>query len=144
VTRLSDRPPIALDVQGVRASFGRCLKEEDFIPSFYATLWGRDPEIRRRFRGADMDRQHQVMRDAITALIMFAGGSQIARMALDRLAKSHAPSGHDVSAHQFELFGDTLVSCVAERDPQWSEELAQQWRTALAPGLSLLASHGAG
>lgn len=124
----------------VFASYARCRERGGFIEAFYRQLWARDPDIRGRFRTADMYRQHEVMRESINTLLMFARGSEIARLALTRLGKLHGVHGHRVTSSMYVLFINILVDTAREWDPKWSGELAPAWRAALEPGIDYMAS----
>ncbi|MCA9656250.1 MAG: globin [Myxococcales bacterium] len=132
----ADPQPDRLErVARVRSSYSRCRVHEDFIPRFYRRLWQREPDVGRRFAHTDMERQHQVMREAINSLLMYARGSKIAELALDRLARVHSRSDRDVPPHLHRAFVDALVEVVEEVDADADDELLTSWRDVLAPGL---------
>jgi hypothetical protein len=128
-----------LDVQAVLASYARCREQGGFVKSFYQQLWSRDPAIQQRFRHTDMERQETIMREAINMLLMFAGGSVVARMGLDRIADIHSRKRHDVPPALYALFADVLVDTARTWDPRWEPALEQKWRAALRPGLAHMA-----
>lgn len=130
----------ANEVSTVIRSYARCRERGGFIEAFYRQLWARDPEIRERFQSADMDRQHEVMREAINTLLMFARGSEVAKLALDRLGAAHSAEGHAVHDAMYKLFIDVIVETAKAWDPQWSEELEPAWRASLEPGIRHMAA----
>ena len=139
VAKASAEGPSTAEVDAAIASYARCRERGGFIEAFYERLWQRDHAIKQRFAGTDMERQHQVMREAINTLMMFAGGSSIARMALERLSRSHSPAGYDVSPEQYQLFAEALIETARSFDPRWQPQLETAWREALTPGLDYLA-----
>jgi hypothetical protein len=128
------------DVKAVLASYARCRERGGFIENFYRELWARDRGIARRFRDTDMDRQQQIMREAINTLLMFAQDSAVARLALNRIGKVHDHRRHDVPPMLYELFAEVLVSTAATWDRHWTPVLEQQWHAALEPGLEHMAA----
>lgn len=122
------------------ASYARCRERGDFIEAFYNELWARDPDVARRFRNTDMSRQREIMREAINMLIMFARGSAVARMGLERISRVHARGGHDVPPRLYGLFSEVLINTARKRDPSWEPALEHAWRAALAPGLEFMAA----
>jgi hypothetical protein len=128
------------DVAAVLASYSRCRESGRFVEAFYRRLWARDRGIERRFHATDMQRQQEVMREAINTLLMFAGESAVARMALDRISGLHSRRRHDVPAHLYTLFADALIETAREADPRWEPALEAKWRAVLAPGLEYMAA----
>ncbi len=128
------------DVQLVLTSYARCRERGGFVRTFYEQLWSRDETIRQRFRNTDMAQQELIMREAINMLLMYAGGSVVARMGLDRIADVHSRRHHAVPPELYALFADVLVETARASDPNWEPALEQQWRTALAPGLEYMAN----
>jgi hemoglobin-like flavoprotein len=126
-------------VQAVLASYARCREKGGFIESFYSQLWARDPAIQQRFTNTDMRRQEAIMREAINMLLMYAGGSVVAKMGLDRIAVVHDRQHHAVPVELYALFTEVLISTARAWDPRWEPALEQQWRLALRPGLAYMA-----
>jgi hemoglobin-like flavoprotein len=126
-------------VQAVLASYARCREKGGFIESFYSQLWARDPAIQQRFVNTDMKRQEAIMREAINMLLMYAGGSVVAKMGLDRIAVVHDRQHHAVPVELYALFTEVLISTARAWDPRWEPALEQQWRLALRPGLAYMA-----
>lgn len=127
-------------VQAVLASYARCRERGGFVKRFYAQLWARDATIQHRFRNTDMGRQETIMREAINMLLMFAGGSTVARMGLDRIAVVHDRKHHAVPPELYSLFTDVLVDTARAWDPRWTPTLEHQWRAVLRPGLEHMAT----
>jgi hemoglobin-like flavoprotein len=128
------------DVHVVVASYARCREQGGFIKRFYQQLWARDPTIQQRFRNTNMERQEAIMREAINMLLMFAGGSVVARMGLERIAAVHSRKRHAVPPALYSLFADVLIETARTSDPRWVSALEQQWRAALRPGLEYMAA----
>ncbi|MFO7565027.1 MAG: hypothetical protein R6X02_20445 [Enhygromyxa sp.] len=125
-------------VQAVLASYARCREQGGFIKSFYQQLWARDPGIQQRFRNTDMARQEAIMREAINMLLMYAGGSVVARMGLDRIAVVHDRQHHAVPTELYALFTEVLIDTARAWDSRWEPGLEQQWRVVLRPGLEYM------
>jgi hypothetical protein len=140
VSEVSGAHPDEVDVQLVLASYARCRERGGFVKRFYQELWARDATIQHRFRNTNMDRQEAIMREGINTLLMFASGSVVARMGLDRIGELHSRQRHAVPPELYALFTDVLVDTARSLDPHWKPALEQQWRAALQPGLDYMAA----
>ncbi len=126
-------------VEGVSlviSSYARCRDRPSFFRSFYTRLIAADARIGAHFADTDLERQATALRSAITELLMYAQGSDVAIMAADRLARTHSRSDRDVAPDLYPIWIDCLLRTVAEYDPRFEPGLGALWRSALAPGIA--------
>lgn len=115
----------------VHQSFNRCLQRRDFLRRFYTIFTATHPEVAERFRNTDWDQQVHLLRHGISASILHASGGSLGEHEIARLRESHGPKGHDVPGWMYDEWLDSLVSALAETDPQWDEQLEARWREAM-------------
>ena len=126
---------VAAEVVG--PSFERCSRHGHAIfDSFYSNLADHLPEIGQMFVSVDMKRQNQLIRVGINHLIHFAEGYGEAVSELDRLGKSHGPSGLDVPEELYEQWSDTLCQTVQEHDSQATLTTIRAWHAVLKHGIA--------
>ena len=115
----------------VHQSFNRCLQRRDFLRRFYTIFTQRDPQIAERFRSTDWDQQIHLLRHGISASILYASGGDLGEYELDRLHRSHGPTGYDIPGWMYDDWLESLIETLAETDPEWDERLEERWRQAM-------------
>jgi len=127
-------------VQLAEASYHRCAESGAFYTTFYAHLLASDPRIPPMFARTEFERQHPLLKHALGLLIIYAKRPNPAL--LERIAQRHTEVG--VLEELYPSFVESLVLAVAEHDPEYTPELADAWRTALAPGIAFMVKRRAG
>lgn len=113
-------------------SFGRCLKDRDFISNFYERLLGADAAIPLKFEKTDFTQQRTLLRRGISMAISYAEGAEVGARAVDRMAAIHSRKGHaPVEPRLHEHWVDCLVQTINATDPKAGEKLEKRWRTAM-------------
>lgn len=131
---------MATDHELVKASYGRCCLAPGFFDSFYATFVASSPVVRDKFRKTDMARQKGLLREGITFMILFAGGSAMAAGKIKALGESHAKTRLDIAPALYPLWIDSLLIAVAKHDPQHTKEMDDAWRRTMAKGIGVMQS----
>jgi len=121
-------------LQLAEASYHRCAESGAFYNTFYAHLLASDPRIPPMFARTEFERQHRLLKHALGLLIIFAKRPNPAM--LERIAARHQEIG--VTGDLYPNFIESLVRAVAEHDPEYSSELGDAWRSALAPGIAFI------
>lgn len=130
-----------MDYQQVKASFARCAAlGDEFFDSFYASLVDRETAIGQMFAETDMQKQNQLIEDGITHLIAYSQGDSNAEARIRALGKSHSRHFINVRPEFYPLWVDSLMIALREHDPKFTPELAEQWKTIIAPGIALMVS----
>jgi hemoglobin-like flavoprotein len=142
-THAETRPPLlALVAKGiVRPSFERCCAHGTAIfDVFYATLAERLPGVGAMFANTDMEKQNQLIRAGIAALIDDACGVPTARSELERLGDLHSRRRLDIRPDMYAEWVDSLMQMVAEFDRECTDVTEAAWREVLSPGIAVMAA----
>lgn len=113
-------------------SYGRCLRDRDFIGRFYEVFLASNPDVPPLFAHTDFNKQRMALRKGITMAIFHAGGSRVVGRGIDEMGAVHARDGRcPVPA---ALYGDwiaSLLEVVEATDPEATPELMARWREAM-------------
>ncbi len=120
----------------VYQSFERCLRRSDFLRRFYTIFTGSHPAIAERFSNTDWNQQIHLLRHGISASILYASGGGLGHDEIERLHKSHGPSGYDIPDWMYDNWLEALIQTLSETDPQWSDELERRWREAMSTAIA--------
>jgi hemoglobin-like flavoprotein len=116
----------------LQQSYGRCLREKNFIERFYEIFLESHPSIRPMFEKTDFQTQRMALRHGISAAISYASGSSLTKRTMDQMADVHSRKGHaPVSPDLYPHWIESLVKTVNEVDPQASPELLARWRQGM-------------
>lgn len=116
----------------LQQSYGRCLREKNFIERFYEIFLDSHPEIRPMFANTDFQKQRMALRRGISAAITHASGSALSRSTMDQMAHAHSRRGHaPVRPDLYPHWVDSLVQAVKETDPEITPALEQRWRQGM-------------
>jgi hemoglobin-like flavoprotein len=137
---MTDPAPTPQQVDLARASYERCLREEDFFRTFYERFLASDPAIAPMFADTKFERQHRLLQHGLGLLLSYAGRPN--PHLLERIAERHGPSDMNVPASQYPLFLGSLLQAVRRHDPQCTPEVEAAWTAALAPGVRYLEQYG--
>lgn len=129
---------MATDHELVKASYGRCCLSTGFFDDFYASFTASSPVIRDKFKHTDMTKQKGLLREGITFMILFAGGSAMAANKINTLGQSHAKTRLDIAPNLYPLWIDALVATAGKHDKQWTPELATAWKRTMAKGIEVM------
>lgn len=131
---------MSTDHEQTKASYGRCCLAPGFFDTFYTTFVAASPVVREKFRKTDMAKQKILLREGITFMILFAGGSAMAAGKIKALGESHAKIRLDIAPALYPLWIDALLIAVAKHDPQFSKDLDEVWRRTMAKGIGVMQS----
>ncbi len=132
---------MSLEVERASKSLDRCLKSPAFMERFYDLLMASSPEIGAKFASTDLERQRTVVAESIFLMLVSAGrDSGLAHRRLAKLGVRHNRVHLDIRPDLYGLWLDSLMTAVAEFDPEFTPELEGVWRESLAPGIELLTS----
>jgi hemoglobin-like flavoprotein len=128
-------------IQRTRESLGRCVECETFLARFYELFMASSPEVAELFRNTDFERQRRVLRDSLYAMLVAAGTTGgPAHDEVARLARLHKNIG--VTHDMFTLWLDALIQAAREHDVHFTDELENDWRSALSGPIELMKSNG--
>ena len=113
-------------------SYGRCLRDKDFIGRFYDVFLASNPDVPPMFARTDFSKQRMALRRGITMAIFHAGGSRVVDRGIDEMAGVHARGGRcPVPAALYRDWVASLLKVVEETDPEADAALMARWREAL-------------
>ena len=110
-----------------------------FFERFYQIFTASEPRVQQLFKSTDMNRQYQMLMESMTYLISFAQdqdpGDEMAKM-----AEMHGKSRLDVPADFYDIWLDSLIVTIKERDPKFTYHVEKAWRKVLTPGIDYMKS----
>ena len=120
------------DYADLHQSYGRCLRDKNFIDRFYAVFLASHPSIRAMFRLTDFVQQRVALLHGINVAILHAADHPLSRRATERIADVHGRQGRaPVEPALYRYWIDSLLQVIGETDPQATPELLARWRYAM-------------
>jgi hemoglobin-like flavoprotein len=124
-----------------KASYDRCCAAPEFFPSFYRNLFTTRPDVEPLFAKTDFRRQHNLLRHALSLLLIFPTKPEAeARSLLRRVAERHSRRDLAIDPSLYEPFVDALIVTVQQYDPEYSPEMEAAWRTTVEQGVDYMIS----
>lgn len=117
-------------------SYGRCCNNEAFFEDFYNIFMSKSGEVRAMFANTDMAEQRRLVRAGLMWLIMYARGSEGAK--IEHLTRTHDRNHMNVDPAWYTVWVDALMETVARHDPQFEDTLERAWRETLGPGIQAM------
>src|SRR5512139_312474 len=117
----------------LQQSYGRCLREKNFIERFYEIFLASHPDIAPMFAATDFQKQRMALRRGISAAISHAAGSSLTKRTIRQMADVHSREGHaPVAPELYRYWVESLVQAVGETDPEASSQLLERWRQGMS------------
>ncbi len=116
------------EISKVRLSFGRAISRKSFMDHFYEIFIKSSPIVARKLAKTDIEKQQELLSQAVNMVILFPQGNKIAHNAITRIRESHNRDGLDIKPEYYRFWVDSLVTALAEHDPKFDGELEQAWR----------------
>ena len=116
------------EISKVRLSFGRAISRKSFMGRFYEILIKSSPIVTRKLAETDIEKQQELLSQAVNMVILFPQGNKIAHNAITRIRESHARNGLAIKPEYYKFWVDSLMAALAEHDPEFNDELEQAWR----------------
>jgi hemoglobin-like flavoprotein len=132
----------AAKVQAVQQSLGRCMLNrvsgKSFLDTFYERFLASDPRIEPLFSKTNMKNQKDLLRNGLATLIMFGGGSSVAKSAVERLALKHDRNNLNIEPAMYQLWVNSLLACVKDHDPKCDPDLIETWSQVIEAGINVM------
>ena len=77
----------------LQQSYGRCLRDRNFIERFYEVFMASSPEVAAMFANTDFQKQRLALRRGISVAIFHASDSPVVRRATEQMAQVHSHAG---------------------------------------------------
>jgi len=133
---------VSFNTEAIQGSYGRCLRDRQFIPRFYELLQARDERIPGLFAETDWAKQNKALRRGISIALTFAGGSSIVQGSMDQMADVHSRAGRaPVDPGLYTHWRNSLLQAVEEHDPRSTPELMADWSRALKATTDYFTQH---
>lgn len=126
----------------LQQSYGRCLREKNFIERFYEIFLASHPDIVPMFAETDFQQQRMALRRGISAAISHAAGSSLTKRTIDQMADVHSREGHaPVPPELYRYWVDSLAQAVTEMDPEVTPQLIARWRRGMGVVVDTFVAH---
>ena len=113
-------------------SYGRCLRDRDFIGRFYEVFLASNPDVPPMFAHTDFSKQRMALRRGITMAIFHAGGSSVVDRGIREMGAVHARDGRcPVPPSLYRDWVASLLQVVRETDPEADDALMARWEEAM-------------
>ncbi|MCR9117515.1 MAG: globin [bacterium] len=122
----------------VIASYQRCRFAGDFFDAFYDRFLKKAPDLPTMFERTDFHHQKRMLKQSLFELISFYRGIDSAAAEVAKLAERHRQM--NVSEAHYQYWLEALVETAADFDPEFTDELASDWRNVMTPGIEAMQS----
>jgi hemoglobin-like flavoprotein len=128
--------------EDLQQSYGRCLRDRNFIDRFYAVFMDSHPAIRPMFAQTDFGRQRLALRRGISSAIFHAARSPLSARTVEQMAQVHSLEGRaPVDPALYPYWIDSLLKVVAETDREADDKLLRRWREAMGVVCATFGAH---
>ena len=128
------------DVDLVKQSLQRCLKNSTFLDRFYELFLASSPEVKEKLKNTSLQRQTIMLKGSLHIMLLYAAGNLSDGGSLKQLAEVHDHNHRDIKPALYTLWLDSMVGAVKDSDPDFSAELETAWRHTMQPGIDYMAS----
>ncbi len=126
------------EISKVRLSYGRAISKRQFMDRFYELFMQSSPIVARKLAATDIEKQQELLSQAVNMVILFPQGNRIARNAIKRIRESHQRDGLDIKPEYYSFWVDSLATALAEHDPDFDGELEQAWRKVVQDAIDYI------
>lgn len=124
-----------------RGSFARAVGDtsynDEFIQRFYEIFMAKSPEIAQLFKNTNMAVQKTMLHDSLHYLLNYYD-SGVPNVPLNHIREIHGEGGLNIPDRLYELWLDSLIEAVKDKDPQFNRDVEQAWRRVMAPGIEYM------
>ncbi len=110
-----------------------------FFDDFYRRFTGASEEVRQKFRHTDMEEQKKVLKKSLVYLLNYFATDNVDDF-LHNIAVRHSRRDLDIRPELYDLWLETLIETLADKDPKFSPQVERAWRIVLAPGIAYMRS----
>jgi hemoglobin-like flavoprotein len=121
----------------VAESLARCLDNGRFLDRFYELFVSSSDTVADKFRNTDFVKQKRTLASSLYLMIMaMEGDGPVAY--LERIADRHGRNDLDIRPEMYDVWLDCLVCAASECDPEFSDEVEQEWRDVMRVGIDFM------
>ena len=129
-----------IDIEQVKRSFDRCAAHGDIIDDFYKIFLDSHPDIKPRFANTNFDSQKKLLLQGLDLTIMFASDQPVGRIGINRIKKSHCRAVLDIPPDLYPYWKKSFLTAISVLDPEFSDELKEQWDWVLQKSIDYIIS----
>jgi len=122
----------------VAASLARCLGDSKFLDRFYELFVSSSDAVADKFRNTDFDSQKRALASSLYLMIMAMEGGDAAVAYMERIAARHGRNDLDIRPEMYDVWLDCLVCAASECDPEFSDDIEQDWREVMRFGIDFM------
>ena len=99
------------------------------------------PDVKPLFAKTDFRRQHNLLRHALSLLLIYPNKPEAeGRSLLRRVAERHSRSDLAIDPSLYGPFVDSLIVTVRQYDPDFTPEIEAAWRATVEQGVEYMIS----
>lgn len=129
-----------IDIEQVKRSFDRCAAHGDIIDDFYKIFLDSHHDIKPRFDHTNFDSQKKLLLQGLDLTIMFASDQPVGRIGINRIKKSHCRAVLDIPPDLYPYWKKSFLTAISVLDPEFSDELKEQWDWVLQKSIDYIIS----
>ena len=127
-----------INIELVKKSFDRCAAKGDVIQAFYDIFLDSHPDIKHRFANTNFDNQKKLLLQGLDLTIMFATDEPVGKIGINRIRKSHKKSALNIQPDLYPNWKRSLLQTISEFDPEFNNELEEQWDLVLQKSIDYI------
>jgi hemoglobin-like flavoprotein len=127
-----------LSIEIAERSYHRCAEVDGFFPALYDFLLASDERIPPMFAKTEFERQNRLLKHGLGLLFIYAKRPNTGL--LERIAERHSRGGIAVPPDLYPAFVESVLRAVERFDPEFTPEIGEAWRGAVAPGIDFIQS----
>lgn len=127
-----------MDIEQVKKSFDRCSSSGDIIDKFYNIFLDYHPDIKPRFAHTNFDLQKKLLLQGLDLTIMFATDEHVGKIGINRIRKSHRQTAMNIPPELYPYWKASFLQAISEMDPEFTDELKQQWDWVLQKSIDYI------
>lgn len=112
-------------------SLSRCRSSPGFIHGFYERFLSSSPDVARKFRFTDFERQERMLARSLELVAAATAGDPDGLAEITQRAETHDREHLNIGAPLYDLWLESLIAEARSTDPVWSERVEAAWRTIL-------------
>lgn len=122
-------------------SLRRCDASKGFFDAFYEKFLASSPKVKEKFAKTNFVRQKRALRASLHLMLLAAEDEKKGpQHYLADLAARHSRAQLNVGAELYDLWLDSLLAAVRDRDPEFGPEIERAWEQVMMVGIDYLLS----
>lgn len=111
-----------------------------FFDRFYEIFLAANPRVAVAFAKTNMARQREMLMDSMAYVIDFSI-TMVPSEYLSKVARRHGKKDLNIEPYLYDIWIESLLTTLRERDKEFLPETETSWRVLLAPGIAFMKSN---